>query len=186
MQVDVVPWSVAGVETVEAGRVDLALVDIHDCRSLENEELFADGFACLVAKSHPVAQKRLTLKTFLAYPHVEIKVTGERTPYIDSSLTVHGVRRRIVYRTPFTVSAALVTATSRMIYTTPRRLARALVGTANLRIVDAPVEFRTSSMEWRGIGALATTPCSCGCAPKFALQPKESCNDICVNRICSI
>jgi DNA-binding transcriptional LysR family regulator len=45
MQVDVVPWSVAGKETVEAGRVDLALVGIHDCQSLENEELFADGFA---------------------------------------------------------------------------------------------------------------------------------------------
>jgi DNA-binding transcriptional LysR family regulator len=141
MQVDVVPWSVGGMETVEAGRVDLALVGIHDCQSLENEELFADGFACLVAKSHPVTQKRLTLKTFLAYPHVEIKVTGDRTPYIDSLLTVHGVRRRIVYRTQFPLSAALVTATSRMIYTTPRRLARVLVGTANLRIVDAPVEF---------------------------------------------
>ena len=81
------------------------------------------------------------MKTFLAYPHVEIKVTGGRTPYIDSSLTVHGVRRRIVYRTPFPLAAALVTATSRMIYTTPRRLARVLVGAANLRIVDAPVEL---------------------------------------------
>lgn len=141
MQVDVVPWSVAGLETVEAGRVDLALVGTHDCQSLEYEELFADGFACLVAKSHPVTQKRLTLKTFLAYPHVEIKVTGGRTPYIDSSLTVHGVRRRIVYRTPSPLSAALVTATSRMIYTTPHRLARVLVGTANLRIIEAPVEF---------------------------------------------
>jgi DNA-binding transcriptional LysR family regulator len=141
VEVDVVPWSVGGLENVEAGRVDLALVGIHDCHSLECEELFADGFCCLVAKSHPVMSKRLTLQTFLSYSHVEIKVTSGRTPYIDSSLAAHGVRRRVAHRTQFPLSAALITASSQMIFTTPRRLANVLIRAANLRIIDAPREL---------------------------------------------
>jgi len=141
VEVDVVPWSVGGLESVEGGRVDLALVGVHDCHSLECEELFADGFSCLVAKAHPVASKRLTLKTFLSYSHVEIKVTSGRTPYIDSSLAAHGVRRLVAHRTQFPLSAALITATSQMIFTTPRRLAEVLIRTANLRMIEAPREL---------------------------------------------
>jgi hypothetical protein len=134
--------------------------------------LFTDGFACLVAKSHPVTRKRLPLKTFLAYPYVEIRVTNGRTPYIGSSLAVDAVRRQIVYRTRFPLSAALITATSRMI---TRRLAVWPACWLEPRICALSTHrwnLRTLNMEWPGTGAFATTSSS-GCGHKFALQLEE-------------
>jgi DNA-binding transcriptional LysR family regulator len=150
MQVDLVSWNAVGVESVEAGRVDLALVGVHDCLSLEREGLFTDGFVCLVSKSHPLRLKRLTLKAFISYPHVEMAVTGGRTPYIDNALGALGLRRRVAFRTPYQMPALLATADSDMIFTTPRRPAKLLAAIAGLQILDAPKELTdfTYGMAW--------------------------------------
>jgi DNA-binding transcriptional LysR family regulator len=150
MQVDLVSWNSAGVEGVEAGLVDLALVGIHDSLSLEREELFTDGFVCLVSKSHPLRSKRLTLKAFISYPHVEVAVTSGRTPYIDNALAALGLRRRVTLRTTYQLPALFATADSDMIFTTPRRPAKLLAAIAGLRIIEAPKELTdfTYGMAW--------------------------------------
>ena len=150
MQVDLVSWNSAGVEGVEAGLVDLALVGIHDSLSLEREELFTDGFVCLVSESHPLRSKRLTLKAFISYSHVEVAVTSGRTPYIDNALAALGLRRRVTLRTTYQLPALFATADSNMIFTTPRRPAKLLAAIAGLRIIDAPKELTdfTYGMAW--------------------------------------
>jgi DNA-binding transcriptional LysR family regulator len=150
MQANVVSWNTAGLEQVESGAVDVALVGEHDCLSLESEKLFSDEFVCLVSQSHPFQAKRMTLKSFVSYPHVDIAVTGGRNPYIENVLGAHGVRRRVIFRTPFPISAILATGMSDMIYTTPRRTAAILESIAGVRILDAPKELTnfTYAMAW--------------------------------------
>jgi DNA-binding transcriptional LysR family regulator len=150
MQASVVSWNTSGVKDVESGHVDLALVGEQDCLPLESEQLFSDDFVCLVSHSHPFAAKRMTMKSFVAYPHVDIAVTDGRNPYLENALGAHGVRRRVRFRTPFPISAVLATAASDMIYTTPRRNAAILQSISGVRIVEAPKELTnfTYVMAW--------------------------------------
>jgi DNA-binding transcriptional LysR family regulator len=150
MQLSVTSWNAVGMEAVESGRVDLALVGEHDCRTLESEKLFSDDFVCVASLHHPFRGKRMTLASFAAYPHVDIAVTGGGNPFIDSMLAAHGTRRRILFKTPFPISAALATATSDMIYTTPRRMAQTLQALGGVQIFEAPKELAhfTYAMAW--------------------------------------
>jgi DNA-binding transcriptional LysR family regulator len=150
MQLSVTSWNAVGIDAVESGRVDVALVGEHDCRALESEKLFSDDFVCVASVRHPFRGKRMTLTSFAAYPHVDIAVTGGGNPFIDSMLAAHGIRRRILFKTPFPISAALATASSEMIYTTPRRMAQTLQALGGVRIFEAPKELARFSyaMAW--------------------------------------
>jgi DNA-binding transcriptional LysR family regulator len=150
MQVSVTSWNAVGAEAVESGRVDIALIGEHDCRTLESAKLFTDDFVCVTSLNHPFRGKRMTIKSFVAYPHVDIAVTGGGNPFIDNMLAAHGVRRRILFKTPFPISAAIATAASDMIYTTPRRMAQTLQALGGVRILDAPKELARFSyaMAW--------------------------------------
>src|ERR1700692_2254949 len=122
VRLEVVAWNTAGVASVEAGRVDIAIVGVYDVSSLESEELFTDRFVCLVSQAHPLQNGRLTLRRYLSYAHVEIAVTNGRSPRIDDTLAELGFARRIAFCTPFSLSAILATSRSEMIYTMPCRL----------------------------------------------------------------
>ena len=61
-RLEVVPWSDARFEDVEAGRVDLVLDVAGAPSSLNSEVLFADVFACVIAASHPLRARRFTLR----------------------------------------------------------------------------------------------------------------------------
>ena len=150
MQASVISWNLAGLEAVESGNVDIALIGKHDSRTLESEHLFSDDFVCLIAENHPFRGKRMTIKSFVAYPHVDIAVTGGRNPFIDNLLAGHGAQRRILLTTPFPISAVLAAAKTDMIYTTPRRMAKVVASLAPVRTVDAPKELATFSyaMAW--------------------------------------
>jgi DNA-binding transcriptional LysR family regulator len=150
MQTSVVSWNSAGSEAIESGAVDIALIGEHDCQSLESEILFSDDFVCLISQNHPFRAKRMTIKSFVSYPHVDIAVTSGRNPFIDNMLAAHGVRRRILLKTPFPITAALAAAGSGMIYTTPRRNAGILESLAGMRVLDAPKELASFSyaMAW--------------------------------------
>jgi DNA-binding transcriptional LysR family regulator len=141
MRLTVLAWDDGSVATVEAGRADLAIAGLHRPPGLDSEELFVDEFVCLVAQSHPIGARRLTLERYLAYGHVTIAMRKGRQPWIDDVLAERGAERRVAMRTPFHLSAILATARSQLICTLSRRLAVQLAPIANLRIVRAPDEF---------------------------------------------
>jgi DNA-binding transcriptional LysR family regulator len=140
-RLEVVPWSDARFEDVEAGRLDLVLDVASAPSSLNSEVLFADVFACVVAASHPVQARRFTLHQYLKYPHVVVDVlSGQQTP-VDHPLAVLGLKRHVGLVLPYFLPAALAVAQSNMILTTPSRLARKLERSADVRVVKAPREL---------------------------------------------
>jgi DNA-binding transcriptional LysR family regulator len=140
-RLEVVPWSDARFEDVEAGRLDLVLDVASAPSSLNSEVLFADVFACVVAASHPVRARRFTLHHYLKYPHVVVDVlSGQQTP-VDHPLAVLGLKRQVGLVLPYFLPAALAVAQSNMILTTPSRLARKLERSADVRVVKAPREL---------------------------------------------
>ena len=140
-RLEVVPWSDARFEDVEAGRLHLVLDVASAPSSLNSEVLFADVFACVVAASHPVRARRFTLHQYLKYPHVVVDVlSGQQTP-VDHPLAVLGLKRHVGLVLPYFLPAALAVAQSNMILTTPSRLARKLEKSADVRVVKAPREL---------------------------------------------
>lgn len=141
VRLDVVGWDDRSLQDVEAGRIDLAIIGLREPVDLEREELFADEFVCIIAKDHPLRAKRVTLKQFIAYPHVSLAIKNGRQPWIDDSLTKLGVERRVMFRTPYQLSAALAAARSDLIFTTAGRLARYFTRLADVRVIRAPKEL---------------------------------------------
>jgi len=140
-RLEVVPWSDARFEDVEAGRLDLVLDVASAPSSLNSEVLFADVFACVVAASHPVRARRFTLHQYLKYPHVVVDVlSGQQTP-VDHPLAVLGLKRQVGLVLPYFLPAALAVAQTNMILTTPSRLARKLEMSADVRVIKAPREL---------------------------------------------
>jgi DNA-binding transcriptional LysR family regulator len=141
LRLEVVPWSDARFEDVEAGRLDLVLDVAGAPSSLNSEILFADVFACVVAASHPVRARRFTLHQYLKYRHVVVDVlSGQQTP-VDRPLAALGLKRQVGLVLPYFLPAALAVAQSDMILTTPSRLARKLKKSADIRVVQAPREL---------------------------------------------
>jgi DNA-binding transcriptional LysR family regulator len=138
---EIVPWSDARFEDLEAGRLDLVLDVAGAPTSLTSEVLFADVFACVVAASHPVRARRFTLHQYLKYPHVVVDVlSGQQTP-VDRPLAALGLKRQVGLVLPYFLPAALAVAQSNMILTTPSRLAHKLEKSAGVRVVKAPREL---------------------------------------------
>lgn len=141
VRLDVRIWDVNAINAIEAGNVDLAVIGIDAVRQFETEEFTQEDFVCLVSRNHPVPSRRMTLETYVKYPHVSINVASGGQPWIESRLAAAGHERNIALSTPTSVSAALAVARTDMICTIGKQMASALLPLASLRIVAAPREI---------------------------------------------
>jgi DNA-binding transcriptional LysR family regulator len=140
-RLDVVAWDDRSLQDVESGRIDIAVIGLREPFDLEREDLFTDEFVCIVAKDHPLSGRRVTLKQFVAYPHVSLAIKNGRQPWIDDSLEKLGVERRVMFRTPYQLAATLVAASSDFIFTAAGRLAPYFTRIANVKVLQAPKEL---------------------------------------------
>lgn len=134
------------------GDVDLAIAAllVDDAR-LRSEALYDERFVCLVRDGHPVVAESLDLETFAATPQVLISITDERGPtWGDEALAKRGLARRVVVRTRFFMSAALLVAESGLVLTCPFQLARYLADRLPVRVVEPPLALPgyQESMMW--------------------------------------
>jgi DNA-binding transcriptional LysR family regulator len=140
-RLDVVAWDDRSLQDVESGRIDIAVIGLREPFDIEWEDLFTDEFVCIVAKNHPLHGQRVTLKQFAAYPHVSLAIKNGRQPWIDDSLEKLGVERRVMFRTPYQLGAALAAANSDFIFTTAGRLAPYFTRIADVKVLRAPKEL---------------------------------------------
>jgi LysR family transcriptional activator of mexEF-oprN operon len=135
-------------EPFEAQQLDLGIgvsfAKIPD--SLETELLFTDGSACVARANHPLMQKKLTLKNYLAAKHITIMLPDD--PYqtcIDRALEKIGHKRKSVITVPHMLPALFATANTPYIVTTTIILANTLAKALKLAIKKPP--FPTETVE---------------------------------------
>lgn len=92
-----------------------------------SQELFREHLVGLVCQRHPLAikagQGKLTLKDYLAYPHVAVTFRSRRQSSIDAKLAELGKTRRVAMVTPnFAANIASLQGTD-LIMSLPSRLA---------------------------------------------------------------
>ncbi len=113
---------------LEKGQLDIAFVGAsHPDGPFVSRELFREHFVGLVCQRHPLAiqagQGTLTLKEYLAYPHIAVTFRNPRQSPIDAKLAELGKTRRVVMVTPnFAANIASLHGTD-LIMSLPSRLA---------------------------------------------------------------
>lgn len=78
----------------------------------------------LVRKGHPLLDDEVTAERYVQWPHAIIRITGRGDTEIDRLLAERGLRRRIVGRTPYFLSAPAIVVSSDLIMTVPSSAAK--------------------------------------------------------------
>jgi DNA-binding transcriptional LysR family regulator len=104
---------------------------------LLSQELFREGFVCVLRKQHPLRGK-LTLARYVELEHMVVASPGYGPGVVDFALEAQGLYRRIALRVPHFLVAPAIVARTDLVLTVPRRVLES-VDTSGLRIVDPPL-----------------------------------------------
>jgi DNA-binding transcriptional LysR family regulator len=129
---------------LENGQLDIAFVGAsHPDGPFVSRELFRERFVGLVCQRHPLAVKAgqgaLTLKDYLAYPHVAVTFRDPRRSPTDAKLAELGKARRVAMVTPnFAANIASLRGTD-LIMSLPSRLG-SVANEQGLVLFKLPIE----------------------------------------------
>lgn len=144
-RIEIVPFSPEVFRRLTAGEVDLVLYsDDRVPDGLRTKPLFEERYVSLMRLGHPLQsrnkQRSLSLKQFVAYPHILVSIFGGVTGDVDSALAAHGLERRVAVVLPYFATAALLAAKTDLILTLPERASRQLAEAHGLIAMSPPVE----------------------------------------------
>jgi DNA-binding transcriptional LysR family regulator len=123
------------------GELDLAVGTFLESEpSVERQVLISETFACVVRRGHPRAHRKLSVQEYAELDHVLITAPDYGAGVVDFALAEHGLRRRVVARTPHFLVAPALVAASDAIVTLPSRLAR-LSARTGLRSFTPPLSL---------------------------------------------
>ena len=135
---------VAGVELVLGGvaEASVGLVPKSPPKELRFQPVFRERLVAVARQDHPAFKNgRVSLKDFLAYPHVTVRPSVDALSRVDMALAKVGKRRRVALLAPhFMVAPYLIPGTD-MIACLAERLARHLAPEIGLTIAEPPVDI---------------------------------------------
>ena len=127
---------------LEAGESDLAVGFMPELEAgFYQQKLFEQGFACVVRKSHPRVDKRMTMSLFKRERHVAITAPGTGHELLELQLSRTGVERQLALSLPTLPGLGNLLAQSDLIATVPERVAQMLVRIAAVKMLAPPFEF---------------------------------------------
>ena len=128
---------------LESGSVDLAISpNWHVPEHLRQKRLFGDDFVVLFRQGHPLQERTLTLKRYLAANHMMVSPVGNTAGPIDELLQANGQRRFVSLTTPYFMQVADALCGSDLILTLQRRTSEALLRQYPLAIAEVPLKLR--------------------------------------------
>jgi DNA-binding transcriptional LysR family regulator len=108
--------------------------------------LFHDRFVGMLRKRHPLRNRKLTLRRFLALEHIRVNYSEEGPGLIGDAIQKMGHRRRVGLIVPHLLTVPFLTAQSEMLGIVPLRLARAVSRSLGLRIIELPLKISPPSI----------------------------------------
>jgi DNA-binding transcriptional LysR family regulator len=144
-------WHHAVFADAEHGLVDLLIHGGTPPPPLRSRPLFREGYSCLIASHHPLAQRSaLSLEDYLDCAHAVVDVTDGRQGQVDRRLEALGRPRRASVTVPYHAAAAAAVPGSALVATLPTGLAVAQAVPGITTVVAAPEEIGPMSyaMSW--------------------------------------
>ncbi|MEM1310894.1 MAG: LysR family transcriptional regulator [Cyanobacteria bacterium P01_D01_bin.115] len=140
--------NVNAVSLLEQAEIDIALGRFfRPGARLRVQDVMRDRYVCIMRQGHPLARKKLTLKSYVNANHLLVSLTGEATGFIDEQLREQGLKRRIMLSVnQFTLVPELI-ATSDLITAIPQRILAKSPYSQQLHIVELPVEVAPAELQ---------------------------------------
>ena len=126
---------------LEMGEIDLAVGYFPDLATTNffQQRLFTHHFCCLLRANHPIANRRLSLKQFLALKHVAVHAAGRSQELYDKFLVRKRVRPNVVLVTPHFMSLPPIIGKSDLCATVPHAIGMFFSGPGtNIKTVLPP------------------------------------------------
>ena len=121
VEVTVMPYDRDRVwDWLRNGDTELAITGPADAPSdMTSVPFVYESMVGLVRRGHPLLEGELTAERYVQWPHAIIRITGRGDSTVDQHLAELGLRRRIVGRTPYFLSAPSIVLGSDLIMTVP-------------------------------------------------------------------
>ncbi len=151
VRVNLVPRSANAAQLLSSGTADLVFQPQEEGESaIDRAFLYKDTFSSVVRSDHPSIKSRLTLKQFVAHPHVVISTGGYTKSAVDEALAARGLTRTVRVATRYFMSAPEIVAKTDAILTMPTTLAHAATERLPLKVLKPPfaLEGFTVSVLW--------------------------------------
>lgn len=125
---------------LELGSVDVVItLNWHTPAHLKQRRLFQDEFVVICRKNHPLLQRKLTLKRYLAADHMMVSPLGAQAGPIDEILASMGHRRKVSLAVPYFMQVADALLATDLILTLQRRACQELMQWHPLAITALPL-----------------------------------------------
>jgi DNA-binding transcriptional LysR family regulator len=150
-QFEIVSWHENAFEDTAHGKIDAVLWSNRAPPPLRSEEVLVNDMVCVMSAGHPLARRRMTMESYLSYPHVVIvTVVATGRNMVDDQLAAAGHRRRVGMRVPYFGSAVLAVEKTTMIATIPRIATVPYARQAQVRITEPPFKCEPARilMSW--------------------------------------
>jgi DNA-binding transcriptional LysR family regulator len=129
-------------EDMETGKVDLALGSLPGLKAgFFHRRLFEQPYVCMFRKDHPLAKKKLTLRSFSAADHLLVASPGTGHGQVDDILKRSGVERRTVLTVPHFVAVGHILQATDLLATVPERFAERMLDPFKLVAVPHPAKL---------------------------------------------
>lgn len=142
LRVECLQWSADSMQALERGRIDFAIGTRAQCErdGLQCEPYLTERYACVTRRGHPAAKKPLTQTVYESWPHLHIEAALPQTGPINTTLESLGVRRSVQYTTQHLLTAHRTLERSDMIATVTRTVAELFARSADVEILEPPVD----------------------------------------------
>ncbi len=138
-------------EQLDRGAIDVAVARLGAPLPARFEAvvLLRDPFVLIARRNHPIAAVPLSLEEYAAANHVLVSPRGATSGAIDGTLAGFGLTRRISLLVATYLALPVALAASQLVATVPRRVAEQIAATAEIEIVQLPLDLSvTVSMAW--------------------------------------
>jgi DNA-binding transcriptional LysR family regulator len=127
---------------LESGESDLAIGFMPELEAgFYQQQLFEQGFSCVVRRNHPRVDKRMTPTIFKRERHVAITAPGTGHELLQQQLGRMNVQRQVALSLPTLPGLGNLLAQTDLIATVPERVAQMLVRIAAVKALAAPLEL---------------------------------------------
>jgi DNA-binding transcriptional LysR family regulator len=139
--IEVSAWREDAFQKLVTNALDLVIWINSAPFPLKSETIYHDEFVCLVRRNHPIGNRPLTIKKYLAMQHVVVSLAGSKQGRLDDALNKLGHNRNSRVTVPFFGALASIVEHTDLIATLPNRLAKVITMRSQTRIVAIPIKL---------------------------------------------
>jgi DNA-binding transcriptional LysR family regulator len=130
---------------MESGDIDLAIGHFEGFGgNIFSEQLFNEQYVCVVRRKHPSIKKNLTMKQFLACPHLVYRPTAGSHAFFEDSVeqlfNKLGKARSVAVRVSHGLGLGQIIKQTDLLASLPSRLATELAQAEGLRVMRLPID----------------------------------------------